>query len=47
MNDVNNEEFRKALEHKADMSQLLAIESLKSNKVDTETAFKWINILHK
>jgi hypothetical protein len=40
-------ELRKAIEAKADKADLIEINNLKSNKMDTENTLRWIDLLHK
>lgn len=41
------EELKTLLSKKADKNDLTELVNLKSNKVDTEVALRWIDIMHK
>jgi hypothetical protein len=41
------DELRQILHKKADKNELVELNSLKSNKIDTEIALRWIDIMHK
>ena len=42
-----NDELKNLISAKADKTELTILSNLKSNKVDTELALRWINVMHK
>ena len=44
---MSEDELKKAIESKVDKQDLINYHNIKSNKVDTENALRWIELLQK